>query len=83
MQHNRGGEQKLYNQFGLFSLILFLSSIFLNAGSFENFKSTQAQAFIAYKDENDAAFGLYLKSNGKSTIHSMQNLFMKNKNLKK
>ena len=65
MQHNRGGEQKLYNQFGLFSLILFLSSIFLNAGSFENFKSTQAQAFIAYKDENDAAFGLYLKKQWK------------------
>lgn len=61
MQHNRDGEQKLYNLFGLFSLLFVLTISSLFAESFKDFKSTQAEVFSGYKDENDAAFSRYLK----------------------
>lgn len=67
MQQNKAGVQKLYKRFGLFSIVLILSSTLLNAaGSFENFKRSQAKSFKNYKDERDTAFNKYLKAEWKS-----------------
>lgn len=64
MQHNKVGEQKFYKQFGLYSLVLILSSSFalLNAQTFADFKHTRSASFKEYKDEKDKAFNSYLKS---------------------
>jgi len=65
VQQNKDGVQNLFKQFGLFSIVLILSSSFLGAGSFEDFKKSQSQSFKQYKDERDAAFGSYLKQQWK------------------
>ncbi len=62
MQHNKAGEQKWYNQYGLFSLIFLLTFSTLNANNFEDFKKSQANSFNKYKDEKDNAFKNYLKT---------------------
>jgi hypothetical protein len=61
VQQNKAGEQKLFNQFGRFSLIAFVAFTSLNATDFEDFKRTQHAAFSKYKDANDNAFENYLK----------------------
>ncbi len=60
MRLNRDGEQNLYRLSGLFSLVI-VFGISLNAGSFEDFKKQQFEAYTKFKDENDAAFSKYLK----------------------
>ncbi|NPA59397.1 MAG: hypothetical protein GXO30_02860, partial [Epsilonproteobacteria bacterium] len=62
MQQNKDGEQKSYNQFGLFSLVFLLSFSTLSASNFENFKRLQTKSFSTYKDEKDNAFNTYLKA---------------------
>ncbi|MEA1982961.1 MAG: hypothetical protein U9N39_05395 [Campylobacterota bacterium] len=62
MQTNKDGGVKSYKQFGLFSLICFLSITPLQAESFEDFKKTQNSSFSEYRDERDAAFNSYLKA---------------------
>jgi len=54
----------LYKLFGHFSLVLILTSLYslLNAGSFADFKRSQADSFKSYKDERDSTFDNYLKS---------------------
>ena len=66
MQQNKDGEQLSWKLFGLFSIISFLSISILNAGSFEDFKRSQASNFKQYKDERDSAFNNYLKSEWKA-----------------
>jgi len=61
VQHNKGGEQNLFKLFGHFSVLIFLFSISLSAGSFEKFQTTQAKKYVQYQDESDAAFNSYLK----------------------
>jgi len=62
--HNKVGEQKSYNQFGHFKLLLVASALFsiLNAQSFSDFKRSQSDSFTSYKDEKDKTFNNYLKS---------------------
>jgi len=59
---NKDGEQKLFNQFGLFSLLLVTAFSYVQAGDFEDFKRVQNAAFSEYKDKQDTAFESYLKS---------------------
>ncbi|WP_373072901.1 hypothetical protein [Sulfurimonas sp.] len=66
MQQNKDGVHKLFKQFGLFSLTLALSSSLLSAGSFEDFKRSQAESFKKYKDERDVAFNKFLKAQWKA-----------------
>jgi len=61
VQHNRDGEQKSFNQFGLFSFLLLFFTFQLFAGSFENFKKIQNKTFHEYKDQKDNEFSKYLK----------------------
>ena len=65
MQQNRDGEPKSFKQLGHFSILIssFLLTLpLLGAGSFENFKRTQAESFSKYKDERDNAFNKHLKA---------------------
>jgi len=62
VRHNKDGEQKSFNQFGLFSLLLIAAFSSLNAGDFEDFKRVQNAAFTEYKDKKDSTFESYLKS---------------------
>ncbi len=65
MQQIKVGEQKLYKQFGHFSLLLIiLSSLFniVNAQSFTDFKRSQVDSFVTYTDNQDEVFNKYLKS---------------------
>lgn len=66
MQQNKDGARKLYKQFGLFSITLVLGSTLLSAGSFEDFKRSQAESFKKYKDERDVAFNKFLKAQWKA-----------------
>jgi hypothetical protein len=70
VQRNRAGEQKFYKLFGLYSLVLLLSSsiTLLNAETFADFKRTQSASFKEYKDEKDKAFNRYLKSEWEAYI---------------
>ena len=61
MQHNKDGEQKLFNLFGRFSLVCIFGVSTLFGGSFEDFKQSQSQSFKHYKDSRDGAFNAYLK----------------------
>lgn len=61
MQQNKVGEPRLFKQFGHFSLLLILAVTAVSAGSFEEFKKSQAESFQTYKDERDNAFKNYLK----------------------
>ncbi|MCK9491089.1 MAG: hypothetical protein M0Q24_03280 [Sulfurimonas sp.] len=64
MQRNKDGEPKLYKPLGHFSLLVsffILTLPLLGAGSFEDFKRTQTEAFSKYKDERDNAFNKHLK----------------------
>lgn len=65
MRLNRVGGQKLYKLFGLFSTVLFLSTVFsiLNAASFAEFKKSQADSFTQYLNIKDKEFNSYLQSN--------------------
>ena len=65
MQQNKDGVQKLFKQFGHFNVILFLTATLLNAGSFEDFKRSQADSFSKYVDERDSAFKTHLLSQWK------------------
>lgn len=62
MQQSKAGELNFYKQFGLYSLVLLLSSSFtlLNAQTFADFKRMQSASFKDYKDEKDKAFNRYL-----------------------
>ena len=62
MQHNKDGEQKSFNQFGRFSLLLIAAFSLAEAGSFKDFQRVQNAAFSEYKDKKDTAFESYLKS---------------------
>lgn len=62
MQQNKVGEQKSYRLFGHFSLLIFVSTTLLFAGSFEDFKKSQNTAFAQYSDTRDKAFKSYLES---------------------
>ncbi len=62
MQTNKDGGQKLFSQFGLFSISLFLLTTSLYAGSFEDFKRTQNSEFTKYSDARDKEFNGYLKT---------------------
>ncbi len=66
MRQNKVGEPKSFKLFGHFSLAILLSVSSLNAGSFEDFKRTQAESFTKYKDERDNAFNNYLKAEFKA-----------------
>ena len=67
MQHNRDGDQNLFNLLGRFSLLLVVCLLPLSAGeSFKNFKRAQVQSFQAFKDERDAEFSNYLMREWKS-----------------
>ena len=62
MQHNRDGEPNLLRLFGLFSLLLFITSSTVAAKSFEDFKRTQSSTFTQYKDAKDKEFSRSLRS---------------------
>jgi hypothetical protein len=62
VQQNKVGEQKSCRLFGLFNLTLLLLSTTLFAQSFADFKRSQESSFAKYRDERDAAFNSYLKS---------------------
>ena len=69
MQQNKVGEQKLFKQFGHFSLALAIGFTTLNAGSgqsFADFKKSQQKSFQSYKDERDNEFNSYLKQQFKA-----------------
>ena len=70
MLHNRVGGRKLFSLFGRFSLLLVVTSLLsiLNAGSFADFKRSQADSFKSYKDEKDATFSNYLKSSWEAYV---------------
>jgi len=59
---NKDGEQKSFNQSGLFSLLILTAFSSANAGDFADFKRVQNAAFSEYKDKKDTAFESYLKS---------------------
>jgi len=61
VRHNRDGEQKLFNLFGLFSLFFFLATS-LFGESFADFKRVQSASFSQYKDKRDNAFNSYIKT---------------------
>jgi len=65
VRHNKDGEQRLFNLFGLFSFLFILTTTTLFAGSFENFKQVQSESFEHYKDARDNAFHAYLKAQWK------------------
>ena len=64
MLHNKVGEQKLYNLFGRFSLLIIISALFtlLHAKSFENFRQSNLDTHNVNLDEKDKVFSNYLKS---------------------
>jgi len=69
VQQNKVGEQKLFKQFGHFSLALAIGFTTLNAGSgqsFADFKKSQQKSFQSYKDERDNEFNSYLKQQFKA-----------------
>ncbi len=61
MQENKVGEQKSFKQYGHFSLVLLFISTLSFAGSFADFKRSQADAFTKYIDERDNVFKNYLE----------------------
>ena len=61
MRHNRDGEQKSYNLFGLFSLFILLGISSLYGGSFEDFKKAQSTSYQSFREEKDAEFSQYMK----------------------
>jgi len=65
VQQNKDGVQNLFSLFGRFNLLLILSAVLVNAGSFEDFKRVQSESFSTYKDERDNAFNSYLKAQWK------------------
>ncbi|MFA6195659.1 MAG: hypothetical protein WC656_03330 [Sulfurimonas sp.] len=64
MLHNKVGEQKRYNPSCHFNLLFVVGFMFvpLSAQTFSEYKNAQAESFQKYKDENDAKFNTYLKS---------------------
>jgi len=64
-QQNRDGHLKLFKLFGHFSIIFLLGSSSLIAGSFENFKRSQIDAFTKYTDAEDAKFKIFLEKQWK------------------
>ena len=67
MRQSRGGDQKLFNLCGRFSLWLLLALTPLYAQqSFKDFKKVQVESFKSYKDERDSAFEKYLKGEWKA-----------------
>jgi hypothetical protein len=80
VQQNKDGAHKLFKQFGLFSLTLAVSSSLLSAGSFEDFKRSQAESFKQYKDERDVAFNKFLKAQWKAyNVHKGVKVYEKPK----
>ena len=78
VQQNRDGERKLLRLFGLFSLLILLTSSTLIAKSFEDFKRMQSSGFTNYKDAKDKEFSNYLRSSWKEyTALKTQNLYEK------
>jgi len=64
-QHNRVGCQRLFKLFGHFSIVLVFGTSSLVAGSFEDFKRSQVDAFTKYTDANDAKFKVFLEKQWK------------------
>ncbi|MCX6051294.1 MAG: hypothetical protein NTZ60_02165 [Campylobacterales bacterium] len=64
MLQNKVGELKRYNLSCHFNLLFVAVFMFvpLSAQTFSEYKNTQAESFQKYKDENDAKFNTYLKS---------------------
>jgi len=62
VQHNRDGELKLFNQFGLFSLIILFTCTAVYGQSFADFKRVQSESFTKFRDEKDREFNQYLQS---------------------
>jgi len=60
--HNKDGERKLYNRFGLFSLIISLAFTSVFAQSFADFKHVQAESFSKFRDKKDNEFNKYLQA---------------------
>lgn len=74
MRHNRAGEQRSFNLFGLFSIVAAIFFTPLCAyESFKDFKKSQTQSFAEYKDENDRLFSGYLKQEWEA--YSSQQVF--------
>jgi len=65
VRQNKDGEQKLFNLFGLFSILTFFAYNNLYALNFENFKRAQIQSFHKFLNKNDALFNKYLKEEWK------------------
>jgi len=64
-RQNRDGYPKLSKLFGHFSVVLLLGSSSLVAGSFEDFKRSQVDAFTKYTDAKDAEFKGFLEKQWK------------------
>ena len=64
-RQNRDGFLKLSKLFGHFSVVIILGSSNLVAGSFEDFKRSQVDAFTKYTDEKDAKFKGFLEKQWK------------------
>jgi len=62
VQPNKDGEQKLFSQFGLFSLLLSISFGNVYAQSFTEFKRIQSESFTKFRDKRDTAFSTYLQA---------------------
>jgi len=62
MQHNKDGEVKLFDRFGLFSLIILFTCNVVYGKSFADFKRVQSESFTQFKDEKDKEFYKYLQS---------------------
>ncbi len=65
MQETEVGVQKLFKQFGLFSLLVFILPLGVSAQSFTDFKRTQVGSFEKFQDQKDQEFNKYLKEQWK------------------
>lgn len=66
MRQNKVGEPRSFRLFGHFSLAILVCLSSLSAGTFEDFKRSQAESFTKYKDERDNAFNNYLQEEFKA-----------------
>lgn len=62
MQQNKDGELKLFNRFGLFSLVILLTCTSVYGQSFADFKRVQSESFSKFRDKKDSEFNKYLQS---------------------
>jgi hypothetical protein len=80
VQETEVGVQKLFKQFGLFSVIVFLLPLALWGQSFADFKRTQVGSFEKFQDQKDQEFNKYLKEQWKEyEAYTTPNFFEKHK----